>query len=450
MWHSSHQCLYCIFSIDSYIMSDSPLPQSYQALFRINFATATHQTMTYDGVSEQKMNRAMCICEIAFDAFFDDTKDLVATGVKKDIKCRIAAADSEEDGDKAVQDGNRRRKALKSWLKLDRPLSYGRGEGHETFDLLVRAIAEDDRAIYRGLPGWENNSKTHADFAQALIEMSRPSSPTKPEAPVFKDGSFLPVLKVAHESILEIAYMDSLKCQQDFLNTAIRTALRVFDIKFFPAHKANLGSRGAPNRVPLYNCWGNLGLRPSDDIISINTDFASRPPSIEPETVVFNNAVASDCNAPWEAEERTIAALKECLNRINLPKDILLPSKANVRYVDDTYEWAMKAYRGTKKIHHLALLVAIIASNLLPRLFPPGNSRVLLKDATTKEKVREVYSELDWCDRNKKGMRKRGFFICMITSFIMALYEENNPLKDYLTKNGGGLGIPWTNKNSKR
>jgi hypothetical protein len=406
--------------------------------------------MRYDGVSDQKMNRAMRICEIAFDAFFDNTKDLVATGVKKDIKRRIAAAESEEDAEKALVDKNRRKTALKSWLKLDRPLSYGSGQGHETFNLLIRAIAEDDQAIYRGLPGWESNSKTHVEFAQALIDMSHPSDPTKPEAPVLKDGSFLPVLKVAHASILEMAYMDSLFSQQDFLNMAIRTALRVFDIRFFPAHRANVGSRGGRHRVPLYNCWGNLGRRPSDDVISINTDLPTRPPSVEPETVAFNNAVASDCNAPWEAEELKIADIKHCLNRIILPKDIELPSKANVAYVDNTYQWAMSAYRGTKKIHHLALLVAIIASNLLPRLFPPGNSRVLLKDATTKEKVREIYSELEWCDRNKKGMKKKGIFICMITSFIMALYEEKNPLKDHLVKNGGGLGIPWTAKSSKR
>jgi hypothetical protein len=395
------------------------------------------------------MNRAMRICNIAFDALFDDTKDLVAAGVKKDINHRLAVASSEQDRAEAQQNKTERKAALKAWLKSDRPLSYGGDQGHHTFNNLIRAIAEDKHALSRGLPGWHDNSKTHADFAQSLIDMSRPSSPAPPEAPVLKDGSFLPVLKVAHLSILDIAGFDDLVSRQNFLNLAIRTALNVFNIKFFPAHKANTGSRGAPYRVPLYNSWGNLGLRPSeDDVISINTDLPSRPPSIEPEAVAYNNAVASDCNAPWTAANNDLRSLKDYLNRIVLPDDVTLPTKTNVPYVDDTYEWAMANYRGFKKVHHLALLVAIITATLLPRLFLPVNSRALLRNAKTKAQVREIFNDLDWCARNKKGMSDRGIFICMITSFIMALYDEKSPLRLHMAK-GGGLGVPWTNKNSE-
>ena len=428
------------------------LPQTYQALFRINFASKTHQTTQYDGVTNFKMNIAMGICDIAFDALFEDTKNLVAKGVKKDIKHKIDMASSDEDKDNARSYGNKRLDALKSWLKSDRPLAYGKDEGHQTFDFLVRAIAEDERAISRGLPGWANNSKTHADFAQSLIDMSDPSTPAALEAPVLKDGSFLPVLKVARASILEIVHMEGIVSKEIFLNAAIRTAINVFQINFFPAHRENTGSRGARHRVPVYNCWGNLGLRSSSDIPAFITDLPSPSLSPEPETIAYNNAVAFDCTARWQVADIDLKSLKKYLNRTTLPSDFTLPTKAKVAYVDDTYTWAKDSYRGENKLHHLALLVSIItATSLLPRIFPPVNSRPEFADARTKAQVREVYDKLPWCERDKGGMREKGIFVCMITSFIMALYDKQSPLREHMRTGGlkGGLGNPWTYKNSE-
>lgn len=82
----------------------------------------------------------MQICEIAFEAFFEDTKKLVAEGVRKDIKHGIADASSPEQRKAALSRGRRREVALKSWLKSKHPLAYGQNGGHETFNLLVRAV----------------------------------------------------------------------------------------------------------------------------------------------------------------------------------------------------------------------------------------------------------------------------------------------------------------------
>jgi hypothetical protein len=58
------------------------------------FASTINPGTVYRGVQDPKTNRAMRICHVAFDAFFDDTKKLVSEGVRKDIKLRIAAAPS--------------------------------------------------------------------------------------------------------------------------------------------------------------------------------------------------------------------------------------------------------------------------------------------------------------------------------------------------------------------
>ena len=399
------------------------------------------------------MNIAMRICNIAFDAFFEDTKKLVSDGVKKDIKQRIGAASSREDRKAAISRGKSRIDALKAWKKFNRPLAYGQSddakEGYEIFQHLLRAVSEDDATLARGFRGWDNNSKTHHDFAQLLIDMSHPTSPIAPIAPVLKDGSFLPVLKVAHTSILEIVHMKGLVQQQIFLNKAIRTALVVFKIHFFPAHKDNTGTRGAPNKVPLFNYWGNLGLRPSENDPALDPDVISiRPPSVEPETIAYNNAVASDCRAPWRAANLNLKTLKNELNKTTLPKDFTIPDKINEKYVDGTYDFVLEKYDGTKKIHHLALLVSIIvATCLLPSLFPPDNSRPKFKKASTKQEVRAIYENMEWCIRSKKGMKEKKVFIGMITSYIIALYEKKSPLREHMLT--AGLGNAWTYKNSK-
>jgi hypothetical protein len=399
------------------------------------------------------MNIAMRICNIAFDAFFDDTKKLVSDGVKKDVKQRINAASSQEDRTAAISRGKIRISALRSWKKFNRPLAYGLSdgakEGYEIFQHLLRAVSENDATLSRGFRGWNDNSKTHHDFARLLIDMSHPTSPIAPVAPVLRDGSFLPVLKVAHTSILQIAHMDGLVSEQIFLNSAIRTALVVFKIHFFPAHRDNTPTRGAPYRVPLFNYWGNLGLRSSENDPPIDPDVISvRPPSVEPETIAYNNAVASDCRAPWKAATLNLKTLKKELNKTILPKDFTVPEKIKEMYVDDTYDFVLEKYDGTKKIHHLALLVGIIvASSLLPSLFPPDNSRPDFKKARTKQEVRAIYEDMDWCVRAKKGMKDKKIFIGMITSYIIALYERKSPLREHMVT--GGLGNAWTYKNSR-
>ena len=79
------------------------------------------------------MNIALRICSIAFDAFFDDSKSLVADGVKADIKLRVAQAPSQDIRSQEIKYGNIRLKALKLWLKSPAPLSYGVNGSHDTY-----------------------------------------------------------------------------------------------------------------------------------------------------------------------------------------------------------------------------------------------------------------------------------------------------------------------------
>ena len=394
----------------------------------------------------------MRICEIAFEAFFEDTKKLVAEGVRKDIKHRIADVSSPEQRKAALSRGRRREVALKSWLKSKHPLAYGQNGGHETFNLLVRAVVRDEDSASHGLPGWDLNAITPFDFVESLIKMSTEDKPKTPHAPVLRDGTFLPVLKVAHAAILDIAKMDGTVSQTTFLKQKLRQALNVFQVNFFPSHQQQTGSgRGGQYTLPVFNSWGHLGIKDVVGNSLLRPDRAASISLIEPETVAYNNAIASDCNAPWNAASLDLVSMKEVLKKTTLPLDFTRPSLSREEYVNDTYRWVKENYDGTKHHHHLALLVSmVVASSLLPRIFLPQDLRQMFVKSHTQEDIRNIYREMDWVERGKKGTTKKSLFVSMITTFIIAIYEKESPLRRHMDKSKNrGLGNPWIDKYCK-
>ena len=285
----------------------------------------------YNQATSPVSNTALAICNVAFDAFFDDTKQLVADGVRKDIKhCfqNLASSDKVED---VAAHSKLRESCLQAWLKQRFPLGYGEGTGSETYAYLVRAVAAETIAIGRGLGNWENNAIAPSDFVDSLFNMSRANKPAQTTAPVLQTGSFLPVLKVAHSKLLSLAPDQSLPGQETFVKSSFSTALKEFDIHFFPytSPRSPSSSSGSPHRKPLFNSWAYLGARDSPSRHPL--DRTSQP--VPPETVAYNNAIASDCNARWSASNITMKTIKNYLNKTSLPTDfgliVMRPGKPN-------------------------------------------------------------------------------------------------------------------------
>jgi hypothetical protein len=120
-------------------------------------------------------------------------------------------------------------------------------------------------------------------------------------------------------------------------------------------------------------------------------------------------------------------------------------------YVDDTYRWVKDNYNGTKPVHHLALLVGmIVASSLLPNLFIPTGLKTHFVHANSPDEVRRIFDEMEWECKPKKGMVERSVFVTMFTTFIIALYEEDSPLRKHMdAAQRSGLGEKWTKKHGQ-
>ena len=391
----------------------------------------------------------MRICDIAFDAFFKDTRNLVTLGVREDVTCRTNKASSQDERSEALDRGRLREAFLKSWLKMKFPLGYGVDRSHDTFDALVEAVAPDALSVRHGLPHCTENEITPHEFINSLIEMSRPEKPSAPRAPVVLTGSFLPVLKIAHVALLNLVKDRADAAQQEFLMDTFWRAVKIFHINFFPSSKQNEpGTRGSPFRKPLFDSWGSLSKKDKRRPRLVLGPSVASSSSMPPATVAFNKAIANDCNADWHANSLDLTTLPDFIKKTSLPVDFTTPNPISKAYVDDTYQWVKDNYDGTNPLHHLALLVAIIvASSIRPYLFLPPNASTLFPKSHSREDVRSTYQSLDWVKKDKKGMKEISVFIGMFTSFIIAVYEDESPLmKHIIDSKKGGLGEKWTNK----
>jgi hypothetical protein len=423
-------------------------------MLRVNHALNTDAPKSYEsyaGYSSETELKVLNICKIAFDALFEDTKLLVEAGVRADIAHRKATASSREELSKASSRGELRESGLKSWIKEPFPLAYGRQSERDVFTHLLHAVSPDENSVCSGLPNWENFATSPSKFSMSLFNMSSPDRPSRPEAPVVEGGSFLPVLKVVHKALIDLSNHPDKEAQNAFVVGAFKKSLREFKVHFFPASKLKTGTAGAPHRRPLYNSWGYLGHK--DETARSSLRGGPSRPAVTSEEAAFNDATANDFNVAWSANTLNMINLQCYLRKVSLPRDFTLPTLTSVPYVDNTYQWVKDNYDGTKPLHHLGLLVGIIvSSSLLPNLFMPTGKMTDFLYAHSKDDVRRAYNKLDWLPKDgRRGMSDHSIFIAMYTTFIIAIYEKDSPLRMHMSEAPrGGLGDAWTKKHSKR
>jgi hypothetical protein len=391
----------------------------------------------------------MCILEIALHAFFDDTRQLVADGVRADVEASISAAASEDARKAAVRHGKDRKKSLKHWLSLETPLAYGQNDSKETYQALLQAVVSNADNLVNGLPGLQPNSMAPMEFVNLLLGMSSPSSAAALSAPVMANGLFLPTLKDAHRSLLDLAGEEDPVARHSFVSKLFLRAVRHLCIHFVPFHLPNVNRPGAPYRKPVFNFWANLGLQ--DATRSLPTYRALPPPSTSQSAaaIALSSALATDSNAQWLEAQLSLASLRSILHKSHLPGDFRTPTLSGMKYVDDTYSWVRDAYDATRPLHHLALLIAIIASRLVPRLFLPKDINKETFRSAGPQQVQQIYNTIPWEFRPKNGMTDKSIFVAMFATFIIALYEPGSPLRQHMLASGkGGLGDAWTKKHS--
>ncbi|KAH9018524.1 hypothetical protein EDB84DRAFT_1442390 [Lactarius hengduanensis] len=426
---------------------------AYQASFRIQHALIVNPTSSYPGLESTYENRAMCIVEIALMALVDDVKQLVEEGVRRDIVCRISQARSEEDRQAAVLRGREREKFLKTWLRSKRPLTYGEPGHFTTFQALIQAVVAAPEEFSSGLPNFNDHAMTPTDFVGQLlrVRISSSVSPSSPGAPVMTKGAFLPLLLEAHRNLIILSQQSDKDAQRSFVQGIFLRALRHLQISFVPSHRPRSGTRGAPHRKPVFDSWASLGRRDDQPLLSLPRPRDLPSTSQRSAAIALADALAGDSNAEWFVNKITIHSLRTVLQKSRLPQDFITPKLPDISHVDQTYSWVRNTYDGTKQVHHLALIIGVIAASLIPDLFMPDDTPRRPFLSASREKVRRIYAGIDWVRKGRKGLSDKSIFIAMFTTFIIAVYEPDSPLHLHMMNSSRkGLGEDWTKKHTPK
>lgn len=413
--------------------------QRYETYFRIQHMMLTPNFDKYkDKIADAVMRQCVAVTEVAFNLYFQDVKNIVKKGVEADI-----VREGRDSGNPNTVDilKKRRRAKLKAWLSNGRDiLNYD----DDNYAILLRAIATTPEQVAKGLPGMETNEMSTHEFATKLFKMAADKNRFPLEAPILPNGSFYPALSVA---VSHIHSLCPVRGAAEFGINVFQLTTELLKIKFVPWKPAASGP-GAHPRRPVWNCWMSLG--------KINSSNEQRAIALHPEEALHKAALdaqkaamSRDAYTSWCTAEVGLSQLDSFIESVSLPTDWAIPQQST-DYVLHTYEYVRDTYDGSKPLHQLALLAAVVLSKCLPNIFPPADTNARLKGSCTRAQTRQIAKGLPWVKKNKdKGMKEPSIFMSMFVTFIIALYDADSPLRKYMATHDNSLGDAWTDKHSK-
>jgi hypothetical protein len=160
-----------------------------------------------------------------------------------------------------------------------------------------------------------------------------------------------------------------------------------------------------------------------------------------------------DPSAPWKIP-RNLDDMGPLWKKKVLPSDWDIKHASLVhgdesRYVRDTYEWVQNSFNPDLTHHRLGITLAIMFSKMLPNI-GTDLTQVDIPKNLTPDQVTEKIRQLPWIVPKHKGISQPEPFITMMSTAIIAILDENSPLRQYVKRNdSNALGNPWTDKHGE-
>lgn len=129
-----------------------------------------------------------------------------------------------------------------------------------------------------------------------------------------------------------------------------------------------------------------------------------------------------------------------------------IPQDDEGQYVHETYKYVASSYDGNKWHHHLALIMAIFITTILPEVFYPDQDKAELYKNIGTAAVTQMMRNLPWAKTktiSHKGVTAPRPYITMLTTAIIAVFEEQSPLRQYAKVHKNAFGQPWTGKHGE-
>src|SRR3984957_2694215 len=388
---------------------------------------------------------AYTIAWITLKAFIHDCVNLVSTAVNKQIDEQSHSHDP-----LLISEAKELKQKLKIWSKLLDPLSYGRPGTYSssTMQLLIRLVAPRDQLQF-GLPSPSPSlrSISYSDFARSLFDMGKKDSPTSIRYPINPQGFTPAILRLA---VYHIGRNITPDRKETFVTHVFQSCAQRMYIQFIPWRKQTTGQRGRSSLRPMHDCWVMLGKDPQS--VSgpqpnqvLTADDAARAGA--------NFMNSNDQNAPWSTDI-PLNELRVILSKSCLPAQWSLRSASLSKvepYIVETYEYVHDNYHGGIWWHKMALLFAILFSRIIPRISAPDAEIKAIKKSNKSSNLTQMVRSLSWVTNTteRRGVMDRAPFITMMSTYIIALLDEQSPLRLYMASNKNALGRAWSTKHGK-
>jgi len=390
---------------------------------------------------------AYTIAWITLKAFIYDCVNLVSAAVNKRIDKQ-----SHSNDPLLISEAKELKQKLKTWSKLSEPLSYGRHGTHSnsTMQLLIHLVAPRDQLQF-GLPSPSPSlrSISYSDFARSLFNMGKIDSPISIRCPINPQGFTPALLRLAVHHIGRNIPSDH---QETFVTHVLQSCAQRMHIQFIPWSKQTTGQRGRSSVKPMHDCWVMLGKDP----LSISASGS------QPNQVLTANDAAraganfmntNDRNAPWSTDI-PLNELRVILSKSCLPAQWSLQSASLSKvepYIKETYEYVHDNYHGDIWWHKMALLFAILFSRIIPRIAAPDEEIQAIKKSKNSSNLTQMVRSLSWVNNpsERRGVLDKTPFITMMSTYVIALLDEQSPLRLYMANHKNALGRAWSTKHGK-
>ena len=382
--------------------------------------------------SEPLTQPALVIMHLAIDSYFNDIKMLVINGIDKWIK------DSKDNHDINRQTVNRVKTSFSQWKTKTHPFDYAH------YLLLCDIVNPSGTS----LPPSATPQLTLRTFLQSLVQLGLHQAKNGP--PFVKAGSFQHILPVALQKLQE----HSTEVTTDSAAYAAEVMERVwlqFRLHNIPwSAPAEPHGRGRRATTVVYNAWSHFGgRRDPHPTTSVLQPHQQRTSAVQQK---LQQILQEDADSPWKTSDIRVQDIHTILHRHMLPDDFIIPVLSpheHASYVGETYRYVRENFALPETLHQLALIMGIIFSKLTPNVFTVKPEAVPSQATSTEHSTREYLNTLDWETRDKKGLTQQNIFVSMVTTYIIAFYDANSPLRNYIATHGH-LGKSWTEKHCER
>lgn len=379
--------------------------------------------------------------------FIQDCKDLVQSTVQQSIKVQLRSPH-----EVTRKHGMARNAALKAWLSLDNPLTYGNGtsDNRGGYRFLLVILDEDPHNMITDLQTTQEQFTYH-EMGMIIYTAGSITGnlPRTMSAPIVRSGSFLPALPLGFAHIRQVTSLG--EEHKEILAALIARMVRKMEIQIVPWHRGDRpGSRSYTTRG---DWWMKIKHTGTTDL---ETELQRDQP--DEQGVLVTHALDHNIDAPWSMP-LALHKMGPLWNKSTLPSQwgleyASLPTTGpgdDNHYVKETYEYVRDVYDGRIWWHHLGLVWGIMFSKTAP--FLCFSKDITLQATESISRLTKEVQQIPWIKSTSKthrGITSPMPFITMMSTAIISLLDSRSPLRRRMRNHNNSMGSVWTKKHGMK